>query len=131
MAATRGVVRHRDRTSRGSPAGEARPGNRRRDQITHQLNAPHRDYADARKHLNEALDLLENCATIYSRCDDTNRRLCNQALFAKIYIDEDNTLRPEHAYEGLVDPQLNGNALTWAEKHTRSKPRPVPLPASV
>lgn len=88
------------------------------DQITHQLDAQHRDYADARKHLDEALDLLENCAAIYSRCDDTNRRLCNQALFTKIYIDKDNTLRPEHApaYEVLVDPELNGNALTWAEK---------------
>ncbi len=88
------------------------------DQINHQLDAQHRDYADARKHLDEALDILENCAAIYSRCDDTNRRMCNQALFTKIYIDEDNTLRPEHAraYEVLVDPELNGNALTWAEK---------------
>ena len=93
------------------------------DQITHQLDAQHRDYADARKHLDEALDLLENCAAIYSRCDDTNRRLCNQALFTKIYIDEDNTVRPEHtrAYEVLVDPELNGNALTWAEKSHKAQ----------
>ncbi len=37
------------------------------------------DYADARAHLDDALGLLANCADIYTRCDDTNRRLCNQS----------------------------------------------------
>lgn len=35
-------------------------------------------YADARAHLDDALGLLANCADIYRRCDDTNRRLCNR-----------------------------------------------------
>ncbi|HMR50052.1 MAG TPA: hypothetical protein PKE40_12300 [Arachnia sp.] len=76
------------------------------DQITHQLDVQHRDYAELRKHLDEALDLLENCADIYTRCDDTNRRLCNQAFFTKVYIDEDNELHVEHnrPFEMLLDP---------------------------
>ena len=49
-------------------------------------------------------------------CDDTNRRLCNQAFFTQVFIDEDNELRVEHnrPFEMLLDPQVNANALTWA-----------------
>lgn len=86
------------------------------DQVTRRIDAHHGDYADARAHLDDALGLLTNCADIYARCDDTNRRLCNQAFFTKVFIDEDNELRVEHnrPFEMLLDPQVNANALTWA-----------------
>ncbi|MCP2378869.1 recombinase, partial [Cutibacterium modestum 31N] len=45
--------------------------------------------------LDDALNLLANCADVYARCDNANRRLCNQAFFTKIYIDEDDQLRVE------------------------------------
>ena len=47
-----------------------------------------------------------HCADIYTRCDDTNRRLCNRAFFTKIFIDENNELRAEHnrPFEMLLDP---------------------------
>ena len=53
---------------------------------------------------------------IYTRCDDADRRLCNQAFFTKVFIDEDNELRVEHnrPFEMLLDPQVNANAPTWA-----------------
>lgn len=76
---------------------------RRQDRITGELDkvasaidAHYGAYADARAHLDDALGLLANCADIYARCDDTNRRLCNQAYFTKVFIDEDNELRVEH-----------------------------------
>lgn len=80
------------------------------------LDAHHGEYIDARAHLDDALNLLENCADIYSRCDDTNRRLCNQAFFTKVYVEEDDELRIENnrPFEMLLDPQVNANALTWA-----------------
>ncbi len=86
------------------------------DQVTRRIDAHYGDYADARSHLDDALGLLANCADIYTRCDDTNRRLCNQAFFTKVFIDEDNELRVEHnrPFEMLLDPQVNANALTWA-----------------
>ena len=86
------------------------------DQVTCRIDAHFGDYADARAHLDDALGLLANCADIYTRCDDTNRRLCNQAFFTKVFIDEDNELRVEHnrPFEMLLDPQVNANALTWA-----------------
>ncbi len=86
------------------------------DQVTRRIGAHFGDYADARAHLDDALGLLGDCADIYRRCDDTNRRLCNQAFFTKVFIDEDNELRVEHnrPFEMLLDPQVNANALTWA-----------------
>lgn len=42
---------------------------------------------------------------ILAELDTTNRRLCNQAFFTKIYTDEEDQLRVEN----------NANALTWAQ----------------
>ena len=99
------------------------------DQVTRRIDAHFGDYADARGHLYDALGLLANCANIYTRCDDTNRRLCNQAFFTKIYIDEDNELRVEHnlPFEMLLDPQVNANALTWADAHKTRTSTNVPV----
>ena len=93
------------------------------DQVTRRIDAHFGDYADARAHLDDALGLLANCADIYARCDDTNRRLCNQAFFTKVYIDEDNELRVEHnrPFETLLDPQVNANALTWAADANKAR----------
>ena len=93
------------------------------DQVTRRIDAHFGDYADARAHLDDALGLLANCADIYARCDDTNRRLCNQAFFTKVFIDEDNELRVEHnrPFEMLLDPQVNANALTWAADMNKAR----------
>ena len=37
---------------------------------------------------------MSNVADSYAKADDANRRLCNQALFKAIYVDEDNDARP-------------------------------------
>ncbi|WP_152024509.1 hypothetical protein [Tessaracoccus flavescens] len=93
------------------------------DQVTRRIDAHFGDYADARAHLDDALGLLANCADIYARCDDTNRRLCNQAFFTRVFIDEDNELRVEHnrPFEMLLDPQVNANALTWAADMNKAR----------
>lgn len=93
------------------------------DKVTRRIDAHYGDYADARAHLDDALGLLANCADIYTRCDDTNRRLCNQAFFTKVFIDEDNELRAEHnrPFEMLLDPQVNANALTWAADANKAR----------
>jgi site-specific DNA recombinase len=83
------------------------------------INRPHRRpprRVHRRVHLDDALNLLEDCADIYARCDDANRRLWNQAFFAKVYIEEDE-LRVENnrPFEMLLDPEVNANALNWAK----------------
>jgi hypothetical protein len=47
------------------------------DQVNRRLDAHHGIYTDAREHLDDALNLLGNCADIYVRCADANRRLCD------------------------------------------------------
>src|SRR5690606_41565689 len=84
------------------------------------------EHADARAHLDDALNLLENCADIYNRCDDANRRLCNQAFFTKVYIDEDDNLRVENnrPFEMLLNSGVNANAPTGLRTPTRPEPPP-------
>ncbi|MDR8020495.1 hypothetical protein RIL96_13120, partial [Nesterenkonia sp. LY-0111] len=93
------------------------------DQVNRRIDAHHGEYIEARNHLEDALTLLANCADIYARCDDTNRRLCNQAFFTKVYIDEDDKLRVEHQrpFEMLLDPQINGNALNWSRDDNKAR----------
>lgn len=92
-------------------------------QVNRRIDAHYGEYAEARAHLYDALNLLTNCADIYTRCDDANRRLCNQALFTKVYIDEDDELRVENnrPFEMLLDPEINANALTWAENADKTR----------
>ncbi len=92
-------------------------------QVNRRIDAHHGEYADARAHLEDALNLLANCADIYARCDDTNRRLCNQAFFTKIYVEEDDELRVEYQrpYEMLLDPEVSGNALNWAQDSNKAR----------
>ncbi len=72
----------------------------------------HGEYVDARANLGDSLDLLEHAAEVYARCDDANRRLCNQAFFTAIYIDEDNDVRVGYAtpFDALTDRELQTNA---------------------
>ena len=90
----------------------------RLDDIKGRLSAHHDEYAAARENLDDCLALLANVALIYSRCDNQNRRLCNQAFFRKIFIDEDREVRVEYqpSYEALCDIETQGNALNWAEQ---------------
>ena len=94
------------------------------DQVNRRGDAHHGEYADARAHLDDALNLLlTNCADIYNWCDDANRRLCNQAFFTKIYIEEDGELRVENnrPFEMLLDPKVNADALTWAQNSDKAR----------
>ena len=93
------------------------------DSLNRRIDAHHGDYTDARANLDDALNLLADCADIYSRCDDANRRLCNQAFFTKVYIDEDDDLRVENnrPFEMLLDPEVNANALNWVQNADKAR----------
>ncbi len=78
---------------------------------------------------------MENCVDIYKRCDDANRRLCNQAFFTKIYVDEDDDLHVEYArpYEMLLDPrnqrQRRFTVLPASSPNADKAPDPTDPPA--
>ncbi|MFC6355306.1 hypothetical protein [Luethyella okanaganae] len=84
--------------------------------INNRIAAHHDEYAAARANLEDSLGLLAHVADIYRRCDDANRRLCNQAFFTAIYIDDDGEPRVtyQRPYDALCDPQVQANALNWA-----------------
>lgn len=94
----------------------------RLDDIKGRLSAHHDEYAAARANLDDCLALLANVALIYRRCDNQNRRLCNQAFFRKIFIDEDRTVRVDYQapYDALCDVRAQGNALNWAAEATKN-----------
>ena len=85
--------------------------------ITNRIDAHHDEYADARNNLDDSLNLLEQAADIYARCDDANRRLCNQAFFTKIYIEEEGEVRVDYArpFDALTNREVQEDALTWVE----------------
>ena len=94
---------------------QGRIANRLED-IEHRINAQHEEYASSRENLEDSLALLANVSLIYGRCDDANRRICNQAFFRKIFIDEDGEARAEYQrpYGSLCDAEQQANALNWA-----------------
>ena len=91
------------------------------EHISRRLESHHGQYTEAKLHLEDALNFLENCADIYSRCDDANRRLCNQAFFTRIYLDEDE-LQAEYArpFGMLLDQSTLQDVAVWNENKART-----------
>ncbi len=84
--------------------------------IQHRIEAHHDEYASARANLDDSLGLLANIVSIYQRADDANRRLCNQAFFHRIFIEEEGDVRVEYErpFGSLCDTEEQMNALNWA-----------------
>src|SRR5690606_33538083 len=71
---------------------------------------------DEPANLDDSLGLLTNIVSVYERADDANRRLCNQAFFHRIFIEEDGDVRVEYErpFGSLCDTEEQMNALNWA-----------------
>ncbi len=84
--------------------------------IQHRIEAHHDEYASARANLDDSLGLLANIVRVYERADDANRRLCNQAFFHRIFIEEEGDVRVEYEtpFGALCDTEEQMNALNWA-----------------
>jgi hypothetical protein len=83
-------------------------------------------------HINHCLELAADVSRIYAGCDDQTRRLCNQAFFTKIYIDEDNTMRPVAAepFNIILDPDKAREAHEWSAKRAAApNENEVPTPS--
>jgi hypothetical protein len=68
--------------------------------------------------LDDTLDLLADPASIYERGDDETRRLCNQAFFTKVYLDENDQISADSTWPFgiLLDPTAQAQARTWADE---------------
>ena len=82
-------------------------------EVSDRVDAHMSDYADAKAYLHDCLWLLGDCATIYRNGDGETRRLCNLAIFDRVYIDGEGEarfdLRPEVGF--LTDPATHAAAL--------------------
>jgi hypothetical protein len=80
--------------------------------INARIDAHHGDYANAKAELDDTLDLLADAASIYERGDDETRRLCNQAFFTKVYLDENDHefLSGRRSRREKTDPQMQPGA---------------------
>ncbi len=91
--------------------------------------------------LNDVMNLLANCHLLYDIASDRNRRLLNQALFDKIFVDEDGvTVQLAQPFASIVDAEVDrvqtalsstprGAAerryiASHLEKHKNQKPAP-------
>jgi hypothetical protein len=86
--------------------------------INARVDAHHGDYANAKAELDDTLDLLADAASIYEHGDDETRRLCNQAFFTKVYLDENDQIRADSTWPFgiLLDPTAQAQARTWADE---------------
>ncbi|MFC0582729.1 hypothetical protein [Micrococcoides hystricis] len=90
--------------------------------MNRRIDSHYCDCADVGTHLDDALNLLTDCADIYRRCDDANRRLCTQALFTKVYINDDElSVEINRSFEMLLDPEVNTIALNWRQNDDKAR----------
>ncbi len=62
------------------------------DAITHRLDSLANTYHNAHDGLDQILGLLTDLGDLYSKCEPSERRILNRALFKRIIIDEDEHL---------------------------------------
>ena len=77
--------------------------------IQTRLDSLHSRYADAREGLDDMLTVLTDLQGLYLRCEPTEHRFLNQALFAHNIVNEDEnvTLRPEASVDTVISQGIN------------------------
>ena len=58
------------------------------------------------ENLEKALELLEDCGTTYKMAPDHIKRLMNQAIFEKLWVDSDGNVTPDFAepFKSIIEP---------------------------
>jgi len=77
-------------------------------EVKDRLDAYTAGFDDAKIRLKAYLALAANCWEFYHRCDDTSKRLCNQAFFTKIIVTENHQIETEYTgpYETIMDGRV-------------------------
>ena len=72
------------------------------------LDATSATFETLASNLHAAMDLLSNCHLLYEVASDRNRRLLNQALFTKIFVEEDGvTVQLAQPFAAIVDTEVD------------------------
>ena len=86
---------------------------REQKSITKQLDAIEREikmrkmaFSSVLERLSDAMELIEDCGTTYRLADDHIKRMMNQAIFSKIWVESDGRVTAEFAapFNRIVEP---------------------------
>ncbi|WP_271395458.1 hypothetical protein [Neomicrococcus lactis] len=92
------------------------------DAIKHRLANLATSYEDARESLGQLAGIFTDLDDVYTRCEPAERRILNQALFDKIILDDEQTIRyqPGPAVQTALDCK------TQVRRHSPSRAHPTP-----
>ena len=74
--------------------------------IDHEIKAHNDVFATISERLGDAMELIEDCGKTYRLADDHVKRMMNQAIFSKIWVEPDGSVTAELAkpFDTLVKP---------------------------
>ena len=77
--------------------------------IEHDIKAYDATFEEVIEKISLAFDLIEDCGSTYRRANDNIKRLMNQSLFEKIWIEEDGRVTTEftNVYKHIAQPVIN------------------------
>ena len=77
--------------------------------IEHQIKAQSCTFATIKERLHEALDLIEDCGKTYRLADNHVKRMMNQAIFSKLWVEKDGQVTAEFTplFQMIVKPIEN------------------------
>ena len=77
--------------------------------IEHDIKAYDATFEEVTEKISLAFDLIEDCGNTYRMANDNIKRLMNQALFEKIWIEEDGHVTTEftNVYKHIAQPVIN------------------------
>lgn len=94
--------------------------------IDSQVAAHERAFTDVMGHLSDAMELIENCGKTYRMASDQIKRMMNQAIFSKLWVEADGRVTAEFRpfFSMIIDPirselaQINKEKIRSAEALT-------------
>ncbi len=74
--------------------------------IDSQVNIHEGAFIKASEHLSEAMELIENCGRTYRIADDYIKRMMNQAIFSKLWVESDGRVTVEfrEPFTTIIEP---------------------------
>ena len=74
--------------------------------IEHQEKAHEATFEEISERLTDALELVEDCGNAYRLAEDPLKRMMNQAIFSKLWIEEDGHVTAEFArpFNAIIEP---------------------------
>lgn len=93
--------------------------------IEHEAKTYENAFTSVLKHLNEALDIIEDCGKTYRLADDHVKRIMNQSIFSKLWVGQDGTVTAEFAppFTALMKPIEDSELVSFLRVESNEKVR--------